>query len=349
MQVPGPIPTSGLAAPVRPDWLAARAEPALWPEQPVIDAHHHLWHRPGERYLLEEYAADTNAGHLVEASVYVDCRSMYRASGPEAFRSVGEVEFANGMAAIGASLLYGPTQFCAAIMGSADLRLGAPLRPVLEAMERAGGGRFRGIRQVTAWDEDAAVSRPIETRPPGLMRDPRFHAGFAILAEMGLAFDAFIFHPQLSELSALAAAFPQTRIILDHCGGPVGIGGYATRRAEAFADWRKAIRAIAHHENVTVKLSGLGMRLAGFDFHLRPLPPDSLALAAAWAPYIETCIEAFGVRRCMFASNFPPDKGSCGFVTLWNAFKRLCAGASVEERDALLRGTAAQVYGIAAA
>ena len=126
---------------------------------------------------------------------------------------------------------------------------------------------------------------------------------------MGLSFDAWLFHPQIGELTDLARAFPDTRIVLDHCGGPVGIGSYAHRREEIFPVWKASIAAIANCPNVSVKLGGLAMRLLGFDFHERTQPPSSEQAAAAWRPYMETCIEAFGPGRCMFESNFPPDKG----------------------------------------
>jgi predicted TIM-barrel fold metal-dependent hydrolase len=340
------LPTSGLSAEIRPEWLATRTEAILMPDLPIVDAHHHLWDRPGDRYLVENFAADVNSGHRILSSVYVDCRSMYRRSGPPALRAVGEVEFACGMAAIGESGHYGDTCFCAAIVGHADLRLGREVNGVLNAMARAGGGRFRGIRQVASWDADARVSRPMVTRPPGLLLDADFRRGFAVLAELGCSFDAFVFHPQLDDVADLAAAFPETRIILDHCGGPVGLGPYAERREAAFSDWKHAIARVARHPNVSVKLSGLGMRMAGFDFHTRPIPPSSEDLAIAWRPYLESCIEAFGIERCMFASNFSPDKGSCTYRTLWNAFKRFGAAFSDDERHALFHANAARIYAI---
>ena len=345
MQCGATLQTSGLAAPVRRAWLDQWQEAPLLADLPVVDAHHHLWDRPGDRYLGRDYLEDAQCGHRIVASVYVEGRWRYTPGGPEAFRPVGEVFFARDVAAGVATQMAG-TQLCAAIVGHVDLCLGDRVRPVLEAMERAGGGRFRGIRHVSAWDADPEVSRPIASRPPGLLLDPHFRAGFSLLRTMGCSFDAFVFHPQIAELADLAARFPETSIVLDHCGGPVGIGRYAGRRDEAFQDWRKAVRGIAARENVRVKLSGLGMRMAGMTFHERQSPPRSAELAAAWSPFVETCIEAFGVERCMFASNFPPDKGTCSFGVLWNAFKRMCAGASAEERGSLFYRTAARTYRI---
>lgn len=336
-----PVPTSGLAAPVRPEWLARRSEPPLLPDLPIVDAHHHLWDRPGDLYLIDDLAGDVKGGHRIAATIYVQCRSMYRSTGPEHLRSVGEVEFAAGIAAGGA---YGETRFCAGIVGATDLRRHEAVDAVLAAMERAGGGHFRGIRQVASWDADERVSRKMDDRPPGLLLDPDFRRGFARLAAAGLRFDAFVFHPQLGEVASLARAFPDASIILDHCGGPVALGAYARRRAKSRRDWLAGLREVADCPNVTVKISGLGMRMAGFDFHERPEPPTSAELADAWRPYAEPCIEIFGPERCMFASNFSPDKGSCSYVALWNAFKRICEGASDAERKAMFHDTAARVY-----
>src|SRR5690242_19753826 len=119
-----PSSKSGLYADPRPDWLAQRQEDIIEPERVIVDPHHHLWDRGGQRYLIEEMAADIATGHNVVATVYVDCRSMYRASGPEAFRPVGEVEFANGVAAMGASGAYGRALICAGIVSHVNLLLG---------------------------------------------------------------------------------------------------------------------------------------------------------------------------------------------------------------------------------
>jgi len=174
--------------------------------------------------------------------------------------------------------------------------------------------------------------------------DPTFRKGFACLAPLGLSFDAWLFHPQISELTDLACAFPDTCIVLDHCGGPAGTGQYAGRREEIFATWKTSIREIARCPNVSVKLGGLAMCLLGYDFHQRPMPPSSEELATAWRPYIETCIEAFGVKRAMFESNFPPDKGQCSYQVIFNAFKRIAASMSETEKDALFSKTAREVY-----
>ncbi len=330
--------------PVRDEWLARRVETVLEPELPIVDPHHHLWERAGWNYMLDDLLVDTGSGHNIVGTVFVQCRSMHRADGPEAFRPVGETEFVNGVAAMSASGGYGPARICAGIVGHADLRNGAATDAVLEAHIRAGGGRFRGIRHITAWDGDPELMNPAYAPPPGLMFDAAFRQGFACLAPLNLTFDAWLYHPQIGDVAALARAFPNTGICLNHIGGPLAIGSYAGKRAEVFAQWSAAIRDLAGCPNVAVKLGGMAMRINGWDFHERADPPSSVDLAAAWKPYVDVCIEAFGASRCMFESNFPVDKGSYGYQAFWNACKILAKGASASEKADLFCGTASRFY-----
>src|SRR6201988_4590698 len=240
---------SGLYTDPRPDWLTLRHEEILDPESPIVDPHHHLWDRGGQRYLIEEITADIASGHNIVATVYVEARSMYRANGAEALRPVGEIEFANGAAAMSASGGYGSAAICAGIVGHVNLLLGEGARPVLEAEIAAGNGRFRGIRHSSAWDADPNVAHMYATRPKGLLLDSTFRKGFACLAPLGLSYDAWLFHPQIGELTDLARAFPDTKIVLDHCGGPIGIGSYAGRRQEIFPVWKASIQQIARSGN----------------------------------------------------------------------------------------------------
>jgi L-fuconolactonase len=330
---------------VRPDWLARREEEILDAELPIVDPHHHLVDRENTgRYLLYDLLADTRSGHNITATVYLEWLSMYRADGPAELRSVGEVEFANGVGAMAASGTYGKTRVCAGIVGYADLMLGARVEPVLEAMVRAGGSRFRGIRFISASHPDDAARGSSVNRPAGLLLEPKLREGFARLAPLGLSFDAWMYHTQLGELADLARAFPETPIVLDHVGGPIGLGPYAGKRDEVFAEWRARIAELAACPNVHIKLGGLGMRLFGFDVHERESPPSSQELAALWRPYIETCIAAFGPERAMFESNFPVDKGSGSYQVFWNAFKRIAADCSTTEKAALFSGTASKFY-----
>ncbi|MBN8926296.1 MAG: amidohydrolase [Rhodospirillales bacterium 69-11] len=325
-------------------WIARRRrETALEPELPIIDPHHHLWDDDRGPYLLPELLADIRGGHDVRASVFIECRAEYRADGPATERPLGEVEFVNGIAAMSASGGYGPTRAAAAIVGHADLAIGAPVQEILEQAIALTGGRMRGIRWSLPYDASEVGQHVSRFVPEGISRDATWRAGFARLAPLGLSFEAWCYHPQLPEITDLARSFPDTTFVLNHVGGFLGVGPYASRRTEEFARWRDSIRTLAGCPNVVVKLGGLGMLIFGFDFHLRAAPPSSEELAAAWRPFIETCIEAFGPARCMFESNFPVDKQSCDYTACWNAFKRLAHGASAE-KAALFSGTAARVY-----
>lgn len=337
-------------------WLARRPpEDILEPELPIIDPHHHLWDRRQHRYLLDELRADVGAiagsGHRVLATVFVDCMAFYRADGPVALRPVGETEFANGVAAMCASGQLGELRACAGIVGFADLTLGAAVKDVLAAHIAAAGGpggRFKGIRHAGGWDASPMIHNSHTKPPRGLYGDATFREGFAQLAPLGLSFEAWQYHPQLPDVTALARAFPDTAIILNHVGGPLGVGPYASQAAgktdETFAQWRRDIAELATCPNVTVKLGGLGMRIGPIQHFTLPDPPTSAQVADAWRPWIETCIESFGPSRGMFESNFPVDKTSASYAVLWNAFKRLAAGASADDKADLFAGTARRVY-----
>ncbi len=327
-----------------PEWLAQTQEDILEPELPIIDPHHHLWGAPRIPYLRDDILADAHSGHKVVATVFAECSEQYRGQGPDDFRPVGETEFVTALAEEVAALPAQSVALCAGITSYAELCLGTRVREVLEAHITAGRGRFRGIRQSSVWDASGEVRTTTRTPPARLLYDPRLRAGFAELAPLGLSFDAWLYHPQMSDLADLAKAFPDTTIILDHVGGLVGIGPYAGKRDEVFHVWSQGIHRLSQHENVYVKLGGLGMPLAGFGFHLRDKPPGSQELADAWRPYIETCIAAFGPARCMFESNFPVDQASCSYPVLWNAFKRLAQGCSASEKADLFSRTAAKVY-----
>jgi predicted TIM-barrel fold metal-dependent hydrolase len=326
-------------------WLArAPAEPILEPGLPIVDTHHHLWDRGGHRYCLDELRADLDCGHNVVATVFVECHAMYRARGPVELRPVGETEFVAGIAAMSDSGLYGPTRVAAGIVGFADLTLGDRVEPVLEAHLRAGGGRFRGVRHSAAWDASEVIGNSATADGPHLLQRPDFRAGLARLTALGLSLDAWVFHPQLADLIDLARAFPAATIVAGHVGGPLGYGPYAGKRDEVFAAWKAGIVELARCDNVVMKLGGMMMRLAAYDYGALPAPPSSAELAALWKPYIETCIERFGPDRCMFESNFPVEKMGIGYAALWNAFKRISAGTSAVDRLALFGGTARRVY-----
>lgn len=326
-------------------WLGkAKREVALEPELPIVDAHHHLWDDHRGRYLLEEFLEDLSGGHSVRATIHAQCMAMFRADGAELMKPVGETEFVAGMAAMSESGRYGGIRVAEGIIAFADLTAGNGITPVLEAHVRAGGGRLRGIRQPVQYDASSAGAYGHPRPPKGMLLDSGFREGFRRLADHDLAFDVWMFHPQLSEAVDLAKTFPGTTIVIDHVGGALGVGPYAGRRDELFDEWSRSIGALAEQPNVVMKLGGLGMLLFGFDFHEKLRPPTSEELAAAWRPYIERCIEAFGANRCMFESNFPPDRQSCGYTELWNAFKRITSGCSAAEKAALYAGVATRVY-----
>jgi len=345
--------------------VTATREAILEAELPIVDPHHHLWDRPTEilkdlppsdhgfmdiikrvpRYLLDELLADLRSGHDVRATVYLECGAMYRADGPEVLRAVGEIEFVNGVAAMTASGLYGPVRACAGIVGHVDLRMGAAVEDVLRAHIAAGQGRFRGIRHSAAYDDDPNVLGPLAGRvPAGLYRDAKFREGFARLQKLELSFDAWLLEPQLPDLIDLARAFPETTIVLDHVGTPLGVGAYRGKREERFATWRSNIETLARCENVVVKLGGLAMPFAAFPWSYTNRPRSSEELADAWRPYLDACIAAFTPRRAMFESNFPVDSYSCSYATLWNALKRVASRYSADEKAAMFSGTAARVY-----
>jgi predicted TIM-barrel fold metal-dependent hydrolase len=323
----------------------ADREEILSPELPIVDSHHHLWERPGSRYLLHDYLAEARPGHDIRATVFVECGAFYRKDAPELMAPLGQVEFANGMAAMAASGAYGDTRVAAGIVGTADLRVGADVARILDAQMAAASDRFRGIRFITKWDADEALNTGRYKPPRGLMQDTAFRAGFATLAPRKLSFDAMVYHPQHLELAELARAFPDTTIVVNHVGGPLAhTRTYLACKDEAMAHWRSSMKALAQCPNVYVKLGGLGMSYLGLGLDTLPMRPSSERLAQAWAPFFEHCIESFGPQRCMFESNFPPDRESADFSVLWNAFKRVAAQYSAEEQRALFHDTAARVY-----
>lgn len=338
-------------------------EEIIEPDLPIVDPHHHLWDlRPllpafpeprhafleaiagAAHYTFDQLQADTQSGHNVIATVFMECGAFYDASRSDAFKPVGEVEFVNGVAAQGASGLYGAYRPCAAIIGHADLRLGAA-GEVLDALQ-AASHRFVGIRHQGAWDADPEVLGPPFHAPEGLYRDAKFREGFAELGKRGLTFDAWVLEPQLGDVLDLARAFPDQPIVLDHCGTPLNIACYRGTLGEHFDRWRASVRAIAECPNVTVKLGGLAMAFCGMPEEGPDKGCGSEELAALWKPYINTCIEAFGADRAMFESNYPVDRWGASYPVLWNAFKRLAAGASDDEKHSLFAGTAARIYGI---
>jgi L-fuconolactonase len=326
-----------------PDTERTSAELPLESDLPICDPHHHLRERPNDRYFLEEFIQDTGTGHNIVATVCVENRAQYRNLGPETMKPVGETEFFDSVGALAAA--NSPSTVVAAgIVGHADLSLGEAVSEVLETHLRASPSRFRGIRHSTTWNESETIRSDARR---GLLADSAFRRGFACLKRYDLSFDAWLYHPQLAELVELARSFPAVRIVLDHIGGPLGVGPYKGKRDEVFQIWSKGIADLSTCPNAAVKLGGFGSTRSGYDWHERVVQPESAELAKTMAPYFEFCIEKFGVHRCMFESNFPVDKASYSYVAIWNAFKRISQSYSAAERKALFHDTAMRVYRLA--
>jgi L-fuconolactonase len=327
------------------EWAAQLVEEALDPDLPIVDAHHHFFEGHGERYGIEALHADATSGHKVEATVYIECDAHYRTSGPDSLKPVGETDY---VVALAKAFPSERCRIAAGIVGFADLFLGDRVDEVLEAQIEAGEGRFRGIRYRLHWDDHGVGMRGKEPPRwrPGIMLDSRFQQGFSRLAKFGLSFDAWQYHFQLPELRQLARKFPDTRIVIDHFGGPIGEGYYKCRSGEVFDAWRAELKLLAEMPNIVMKVGGFGMLTLGFGFHLRPTPPSSAELCAAWQPVFDECMATFGPGRCLFESNFPVDRQSFGYGPLWNALKRLTRGYPASERAAMFWRNASRIYRI---
>jgi len=324
---------------VREDWLALTQEDVLAPGQPIFDCHHHLWNRPEGRYRSEELMDDIGAGHDVRASLYVQCRTGYRTHGPEALRPVGEVETV-------LDWTRGHDRFPAGIIAMADLQLGDAVRPVLDALVEAGQGRVKGIRNTIAWHGDPAVRSNPNPPPEGLLRTDAFLDGARAVAAQGMTLDIWAYQTQLDEVRALAEAVPDLTVIVDHCGGPLGVGPHDRFDPDNFNAWRDALARVALLPNTRIKIGGFGLGVFGWHYADGALPPRSDTLAEDWRPWVLTCIDLFGPARAMFESNFPVDKGQVGYGALWNTFKRIAAPLTAEEQNALFWCSAARSYGI---
>lgn len=324
-------------------WLALHEEPVLDPEQPIVDAHHHLWTEGGVPYLLDELSDDLGSGHNVEATVFVQAHFGYLTDGPEALRPVGETEAVNAIRT-DAARRGSKAKIAAGLVGFVDLLLGDEATAVIEAHISAAPDAFRGVRHSVSRDEqfpDGIVLRPA---PPRLLADERYRRGLAAVMQAGLSYDAMLYHGQIDELVDCARALPDLQIVLDHYGCLLGVGPYAGQPPELRTEWRLAMTRLAQCPNVSVKLGGLGMIVCGAEWHLADRPPTSTAVAESWRPMFETAVELFGTERCMLESNFPVDKAMWSYKVLWNAFKRLTASFSGTEKSNLFRDTANRFY-----
>lgn len=326
-------------------WLAGTVEQVVEPDLEIVDPHHHLWDTTTRygRYDLDDLRLDTGAGHHVVQTVFIDCGANYRSDGPAPLRPVGETEFVAGRAAESERT---PGAVIAAIVGHADLGLGPGVVEVLEAHLVAAGGRFRGIRHSGARADDRAVPPSRAEPPKGLYRQPSFVAGARALAGLGLSFEAWQYHHQLDDVLALARAVPELAVVVNHLGGPLGVGRHAGRWDEVDGQLRRGLEPLAGCPNVAVKLGGIGMTRYGTGWEEGDRPPTSDEVVARWGDPIRWTVDTFGPGRCMFESNYPVDGETTGYVVLWNAFKKLSAGYDPGERADLFAGTARRLYRI---
>ena len=321
------------------EWLDQVVEPIIDADQRIVDPHHHLWPAGGLLpYALEDLIADTESGHNVVKTVFVECRASYRDDGPKHLQVVGETEF------VADNAFRDPKRRISGIVAHTDLRDLEHLDEVLDAHEAAGRGLFRGIRHAGSRDPHPEDFRIAGRAPEGLYADANFRKGVARLGARGLTYDTWHYHHQNRDFAAFARAVPDTQLILDHFGTPIGVGRFAGKREEVFADWRETIAEIARCENVVAKIGGMAMPDNGFGWDRAERPPTSDEFVAAQRRYYEHTIECFGPERCMFESNFPVDRMSLSYAVLYNALKKIAAPFSAAERDTMFYGTAARIY-----
>jgi len=326
-------------------WLAQHTEDIIDADRAIVDPHHHLWHHADKPYLLEQLWADTSSGHNIQKTVFVECGSEYRVTGPDHLKPVGETGFA---AAIAKEAAASPDKAqIAGIVAHADLCLGDRLDEVLDAHEEAANGLFRGIRDRAPFDPALETRVSSSRAEPDLFDKPDFRTGLKRLGARGFTFDAWNYHCQIKMLTRAARAAPDTQIIFDHFGGPLGIGPYEGKQRDYFESWQADVAELAACENVVAKLGGMAMPINGWGWHKRATPATSDELVAAHRDYYLHSIDCFGPSRCMLESNFPVDRKSISHPVLWNALKKIVGDFSESEKEMMFRGTAARVYTLA--
>ncbi|WP_460236461.1 amidohydrolase family protein [Aurantivibrio plasticivorans] len=327
------------------DWLEAVVEEIVEPERPIIDPHHHLWIARGAGdYLLPELWGDTNSGHNIEKTVFIECHAEYRKEGPEHLRPIGETEFVTAIADQSDAGDAGQARV-AGIVAAADLRLPTEvLQQVLDGHANAAKGRFRGIRQAGAYEANRDILFIKPRQPADLYLDEDFRRGVRTLGDQGLTYDTWHYHHQNRDFLEFVKSVPETTIVLDHFGTPLGVGPYAGQRDEIYQQWRKDIADIAQCPNVVAKLGGLAMPDNGFGWNLGDVPPTSDEFITAQSRYYMHTLECFGVDRCMFESNFPVDKWSLSYHVVWNAFKKMVMDCSEDDKHKLFYANAKRVY-----
>ena len=254
---------------------------------------------------------------------------------------MGETEFvvqqAKQIEGLGGAVIDG-------IVAKADLRLTESLEDMLSQHSEISESRLKGIRHYAARAEYPEALSISGSAPEGLYEDTKFREGLNMLGRKGLSYDAWHYHYQNQAFTALARSVPETILILDHFGTPLGVGPYAEQRNEIFIQWKKDIREMAKCENVVAKLGGLAMSDNGFGWENNPKPPTSDEFAAAQREYYLHTIECFGPNRCMMESNFPVDRNSLSYAVLINGQKKIVSDFSEAEKSQLFYGTAARIY-----
>lgn len=326
---------------LREDWLAQVSEDILDPDLEIVDPHHHLWRHGDAVYELDELQRDTGAGHNVVQTIYIECRSYYDKQAEPHMCSVGETaEVARKAGTIPA----GRAQIDG-IVAHADLRH-PELNAIIDAHETAGQGRLVGFRHAGARDSEPEKLMIPGRGDKGLYADPDFRRGLAILGERGLTYDTWHYHHQADEFLDLAKSVPETTIILDHFGTPLGVGRFENQTSTIWAKWQRDMEKLAKCSNVQAKLGGFCMPDNGWKWHEQAMPPTSDQLVAAQSDWYHDMIGCFGASRCMFESNFPVDRVSVSYAVLWNAFKKIAASYDKEEQARMFSGTARSVYGL---
>ena len=325
------------------EWLESVDEPVIDPEREIVDPHHHLWPTgEGMSYDVDALVADTTGGHNLVATVFVQCGAAHRRDGPAEFRPVGETEFV-AAAARDLARRFPDAPPIAGLVAHADLTHPG-LDEVLDAHAAASDGLLRGIRHALAHSIEPEAQRIVGRSPARLAGEEAFREGVRRLGEWGLTYDSWHFHYQNAEFAELARVCPETVCVLDHFGTPLGVGRWAGRADEVFAEWAPTIEAIARQPNVVAKLGGLAMPDNGYRWDTADRPPTSDEFVDAQARWYHHTIEAFGPDRCMFESNFPVDRLSLSARVLWNGLQKVAARYSEAEQDQMFSGTARRVY-----
>ena len=325
-------------------WLDQVKEEIVDPERLIVDPHHHLWRHPGiPPYLLTDLHGDTGSGHRVEKTVFMECGAEYLTEGPESLRPLGEVEFVTALAKESAKGKEGEAEI-AALVSHIDLSRPDEVADIVAKHEETSCGLFRGVRHAGAREEDPQALMIPGRAPKGLYDSAEFRRGVEILGGLGHTFDTWHYHHQNPTFAALARAVPDTIMVIDHFGTPLGVGQYADKREEIFEQWKKDVAEIAQCENVVAKLGGLAMPDNGFGWFGRDLPPTSDEFVEHQSRYYLHMIECFTPERCMFESNFPVDKMSISYPVLWNGLKKIASDFSEDEKDAMFSGTATRIY-----